>query len=122
VCDICSGLSGIRNRVDVIITNPPYYQKDPRAPTLWAFHGGASNEFMVRLAEASLDLLSPRGSILMVLSSDVDESRTLEPFTSRAFQHAILTETRRFFELIHVVRLDRTAMPHEAVEQTSTRS
>ena len=120
--DLCLGLPAGPGQIDLIITNPPYYRKDPGTPAERAFHGGASNEFMVKLAEASLEVLSSEGSILLVLSSDVDESRSLEPFTSKAFQQTTLVETRRFLELLRVIRLDRVATSIESDEQSSTRS
>lgn len=120
--DIFHGLSSELTQIDLIVTNPPYYQKNPETPAEWAFHGGASNEFMEKLAEVSLQILGKQGSILMVLSSDVEESMILKPFASRAFQQTTLTETRRFFELLHVIRLERVGVSYDDTKHASIRS
>ncbi len=105
--DLCGGLPPDVGRFDMIITNPPYYRVDPRSPVERAFRGGASNGFMAKLAEASLNVLAPQGSILTVLSSDVDIPAVLQPFTISNFRETTLSETRRLFELIKVLRLDK---------------
>lgn len=120
--DVWGGLSQVRARNDMIITNPPYYQKDPGSSAELAFHGGASNEFLVKLAEASTELLSMSGSVLLILSTEVEEQKVLEPFTSRGFQQTTLSETRRFFEFIHVIRLGRVPTKTGIDETSSIRS
>jgi methylase of polypeptide subunit release factors len=108
VVDINSGVPDAIGSVDMIVVNPPYYQDAPRTLADRAFKGGASNEFVEMLAEASSRILAPDGSIILILSSDVDEATVLQPFASRFFRRTTLCETRRLFERLTVFQLEKT--------------
>lgn len=70
---------------DFIVSNPPHYRSDPLNMSERAFKGGAKNEFMTSLASAVTRLLRPGGSLLFVLSSDVDPHQVFGPLERRSF-------------------------------------
>jgi len=92
---------------DYIVSNPPYYSDDPQNMSERAFKGGLKNEFMTRVAAALPQFLHPQGSLLVVLSSDVDAHQLLVPFEEIGCSVRTLETKKLPFETLSIIRIHR---------------
>jgi HemK-related putative methylase len=93
------------HQFDYIITNPPFYPGEAETVAEKAFKGGNANVFMRRLAESAPGFLLPDGAILMVLSSDTDVKKALQPFEERRFVDRYAATRQLAFERLFIVEL-----------------
>jgi methylase of polypeptide subunit release factors len=105
--DLVDSLDLDEGSFDCIISNPPYYPGDPLTMSERAFKGGLKNEFMSRLAPALPRLLHAQGSLLVVLSSDVDAQQLLGPFEGSGFSVRTLEIKKLTFETLAIVQIRR---------------
>jgi len=106
--DLLAELEHDATRFDYILTNPPFYLREPRSMVERGFSGGTDNSFMRGLASAAPAVLSPAGTIVVVLSSDIDVKRALEPFEEGGFEvHPVATK-RLWFERLLIAQLERS--------------
>jgi release factor glutamine methyltransferase len=96
-----------REAFDFIVSNPPYYQRNPVNMSERAFKGGSQNEFMTSLALSLSSLLRPGGSLLLIFSSDVDAPKLLSPFQGVAFRIRPLEVKKLMFETLTIVQINR---------------
>lgn len=90
-------------RFDLIVWNPPFYPRPPRDAARHAWDAGPGYEVISRFAGESVSRLSPGGSILLILSSDMDEERCLGFF--RGCEVTPVLRKRRLFERLTVYRI-----------------
>jgi len=105
--DLFSGLDKLTEKFDLIVSNPPFYDGEPRTMTEKAFRGGSGMEFMARLARTSPPFLASGGSILLVLSSDADLQACLSLFEENRFIFRVLRVRKLLFETLSVIELRR---------------
>lgn len=105
--DVSGGLDLGEASFDFIVTNPPYYQSDPSSLAERAFKGGARNEFIAHLAFALRSLLRPEGSLLIVLSSDVNTDLFFSPFPEQSFSIRPLETKRLLFETLTIYQISQ---------------
>ena len=75
---------------------------------------------MSRLASGLARLLHPQGSLLVVLSSDVDAERLLRPFEGRGFSVRTLEIKKLTFEALAIVQI-RREKAHDGALSTGLR-
>ncbi len=97
-------------RFDTIIWNPPFYRASPQNDAERAWNAGAEFEVLRTFAADAKLHLTPTGSILLVLSSDMDIDRTMGFFSSGGFHAAAVSRRRMFFETLTIFHLT-TASP-----------
>jgi release factor glutamine methyltransferase len=88
---------------DLIIWNPPFYDRAARGETERAWNAGEAFELIGRFAREAGAYLKPGGEIVMILSSDVDDLRFFESFAR--FVRTPILSRRRLFEKLTVYRL-----------------
>jgi release factor glutamine methyltransferase len=111
--DVFAGLEGA-DRFDFVITNPPFYARDATSLPDHAFAAGASNDFFARLAASLPARLTGDGVLLMILSSDIDDSPIARVLEARGLQGRVLEEKRGLFETLTIREFSvRPGHPHE---------
>jgi release factor glutamine methyltransferase len=101
-CDSASALAEVK--FDLIVTNPPYLPDDEKKDV--TVHGGPTGvETTMRFIESAIPLLSPRGAILIVVSSRSDQT-VLDTFLKeKGLKKRVVGEKKLFFELLSVFEL-----------------
>lgn len=89
---------GRRERFDLIAWNPPFFPAAPTDLPSHAWYAGEGYGVIRRFAADAADYLCPGGSILLVLSSDMDLSRLCSIFASHHWRANLLQGHRGFFE------------------------
>ena len=105
--DLFDSLDLHEGSFDFIISNPPYYPGEPLTMSERAFKGGSKKDFMSRLASGLDRILHPQGSLLVVLSSDVDAERLLGPFEGIGFSVRTLEIKKLTFETLAIIQIHR---------------
>ena len=93
------------HQFDYVVTNPPFYSGEANTIAEKAFKAGNDNDFMMRLAKAAPTFLLPQGAILMVLSSDIDMRRALQPFDENRFGVRYIDTKQLLFEKLYIAEL-----------------
>jgi len=106
--DLFGGLDPSESKFDLIVCNPPFYDGEPQTMAERAFRGGDGITFMARLARLSPTFLSPRGSILLVLSSDANLRSCLVPFDVHGFECRVVKLAKLLFETLSIIELRRS--------------
>ncbi len=95
--------SGIKGRYNLIVFNPPYIPEDiSRETTNWA--SGKSNELIRRFLESAKSHLSPKGRVIILVSSLTGFLKLPE---LKDYRKKKLGEKRLFFEKLEVYQLKR---------------
>jgi release factor glutamine methyltransferase len=89
-------------RFDVVLFNPPYYRGTP-ADAL--DHAWRSTDVIERFAAQLSDHLEPRGSALVVLSSDGERDAFLHSLAVQRFAHDVVSEHDFVNEVMRVYRI-----------------
>lgn len=101
-CDAASAFSNIK--FDLVVANPPYLPDD--AQTDATVHGGPTGvETTIHFIESALPLLSPKGAMLVVVSSRADQSALDAFLESRKIKKKVVQEKKLFFERLSVLEL-----------------
>lgn len=92
---------------DYIAWNPPFYPKPQTGHQSLAWDAGRDYKVIKAFARQSRTFLAPGGLVLLVLSSDIDETRIVNYFREQGFVSRQCSSHRRFFETltIHELRL-----------------
>ncbi len=100
--------SNVRDRFDLILFNPPYLAVDEEGDLEKAWSGGESGvEILSRFLSEAPPFLSRNGSILLLVSSEMEES-ALDLLLSE-YQVEQVASRRFFFEELRVLRLRKKA-------------
>lgn len=94
-------------RFDLILTNPPFFPREPRDLKDHAFAAGAHWEFFRKLAAALPERLAPDGSLLLVHSSDADFAAPLEILGKSGLHGVVIATRRSVFETLTLQRFSR---------------
>ena len=91
------------DRFDLIVSNPPFYDRAVRSDADRAFATGPDNEFFRRVAADLASRLVPGGSLILVHSSDAAWEPIECLFQEAGFAPALVDRRRRvFLSLIHI--------------------
>lgn len=110
---------GIDSKFDLILFNPPYLPAEAELDSIpegdrWlsaALDGGADGrEVIERFLKGVKEILSPRGRILLLISSLTGLEEVLELARRYGFAAEIVARERYFFEELYVLRMMRRAM------------
>ncbi|MDI9616070.1 MAG: class I SAM-dependent methyltransferase [Methanothrix sp.] len=105
---------GIGARFDLILFNPPYLPADEGSDSIpeddrWlsaALDGGADGrEVIARFLSGAKGIMSPRGRILLLISSLTGLEEVVELAQALGFTTEIVARERYFFEELYVLRL-----------------
>ena len=91
---------------DLILWNPPFYPKEPANAAEAAWYSGKEYRTIERFALSAASFLRPAGSIILLLSSDIDI-----PFISRilereGFGPAACIKVHSLFESFDILRFE----------------
>lgn len=101
-CDAASAFSNVR--FDLVVANPPYLPDDAKKDA--TVHGGPTGvETTIHFIESALPLLSPKGAMLVVVSSRTDQSALDAFLEGRKIKKKVVKEKRLFFERLSVLEL-----------------
>lgn len=92
-------------RFDYILWNPPFYPRKPLDDHGRAWNAGEGYDVLQKFASDCSKYLDTNGSIILILSSDMDL-----PFVLALFQPLrakVLQSRRRFFEVFTIFQLSR---------------
>ena len=103
--DMFDALDPAIQRYTHIVTNPPYYPGKAIDNVERAFKGGEDNEFFVRLAATARKFLRPGGSIIIVLTSDIDTRKVTALFEAAGYDSMIVKSKKLPFETLSIVEL-----------------
>lgn len=104
-CDAADALSQ-NERYDLIISNPPYLPIDKCEIQDRAIYGGMTgSEVAIEFVKSSIDLLSERGVILIVLSSLSNIPKFHHEITSLGLFRRTISTKGLFFESLSVEEL-----------------
>ena len=105
VCgDLLSALSPDA-RLDVILSNPPFFAGEPRDLADRAWHAGPSYRDIAPLFEQARERLAPGGLVYLVLSSDADLPALHALFSRAGFVYEAVEERRLLFERMVIYKL-----------------
>ena len=104
--DVFDGLPPDR-RFDMVVTNPPFYAREPRNLRDHAFAAGPEHGFFARLAEGLSHRLENNGRLLMVQSSDVELAPISSMFARKGLTGRVVRESKGIFETL-IIREFRT--------------
>lgn len=94
----------VKGTYDLILFNPPYLRGEEQSMEDKAWAGGPTGtETLFRFLEAAVPHLDPKGRIIVIVSSDMDQpalDKVLKPFTVKE-----LASMRLFFEELRVLEL-----------------
>lgn len=93
------------SRFDLIIFNPPYYQKEATDDFERAFCAGKNFDVIKRFAQQASSYLHDGGSILIILTSDVDEREILSSSDEHDWKIARAKSRHVFFERLTIYSL-----------------
>jgi release factor glutamine methyltransferase len=100
--DLFSALPA-EQQFDLIIWNPPFYPRPPRDAARQAWDAGPGYDVINRFAGESPAHLAPGGSIVLILSSDMDEELCLGFFRGCTVNPVL--RKRRLFERLSVYEI-----------------
>jgi len=89
-------------RFDLVLSNPPFFPRDPTHPADRAFAAGATNRFFADLAATLAGRLNAHGRLIMVFSSDADVGPVLDALAAHGFVGRPLRSHRSFFETLTI--------------------
>lgn len=93
---------------DYIVFNPPFYPKPPRSLPEHAWYSGVDYQTIRRFAQNCEPFLTEEGSVLLVLSSDMDLNQILSFFPNESYRVTTVTKKIFLFETIFVYRAQRS--------------
>lgn len=98
-------------RFDLIVFNPPFYAGAPASAAEAAFFAGDGFSSVERFLEEARAYLAPKGSVIMILTSDmplvaIDAMR--QRYGYRIASHQFF---RHLFEIFHILQLTCSAPP-----------
>ncbi|MCX8206244.1 MAG: class I SAM-dependent methyltransferase [Methanothrix sp.] len=105
---------GIGARFDLVLFNPPYLPAEEEIDSIpeddyWlstALDGGADGrEVIARFLRGVRNIMSPRGRILLLISSFTGLGEVVELAQASGFATEIVARERYFFEELYVLRL-----------------
>jgi release factor glutamine methyltransferase len=94
---------------DLVLTNPPFYPRDARAPSDQPFAAGSGHRFFVRLAEGLPARLRHGGSLLLIHSSDTDFTPIAAILRAQGLVGKVTLEKRSAFETLTVRQFSTAA-------------
>ncbi len=100
--------SGINEKFDLIIFNPPYLPldiKEPKNSRLSTTGGIKGNELILKFLTQAKDFLNLKGSIILLFSSLSQPKDILNLIKKLKFKKILLIKKRFFFEEIYVYQL-----------------
>ncbi len=101
VADVFEGLPpGIR--FDLVVTNPPFYPRDPEDLPDHAFAAGAENGFFTKLANGLPQRLARNGALMLIQSSDADFAPVSQVLAANGLTGRTLVVKRGFFETLTI--------------------
>lgn len=89
-------------RFDYVISNPPFYLRDPVNDADRAFAAGARNEFFRKLSAQIRVRLSPGGKLVLVHSSDADFDAIRGMLTEGGLRERSSRTKRTLFETLTI--------------------
>lgn len=107
---------GINSKFDLILFNPPYLPAEEEMDSIpeddkWlsaALDGGADGrEVIARFLKGVKDIMSPRGRLLLLISSLTGLDEVQELARRSGFNTEIVARERYFFEELYVLKLRR---------------
>ncbi|MFN0158210.1 MAG: methyltransferase [Bacteroidota bacterium] len=96
----------VGDRFDWIIWNPPFYPKVQTSDESLAWNAGENYETISRFAIEVRNWLDLNGSVLLILSSDVDEMDICKLFKAQGFTVVPLSSSRRLFERLTIYQFN----------------
>ena len=89
-------------RFDLVVTNPPFYPRDPESLPDHAFAAGAANDFFTKLATGLPGRLAKNGALLLIHSSDADFGPVSSVLAGNGLTGRTVFEKRGFFETLTI--------------------
>jgi len=104
----------VKDKFDLIIFNPPYLPQDLREPkkSQLATTGGiAGDEIILKFLKQAKSHLNPKGTILIVLSSQTPTLRIFPLIDTLGFHKKLLSSKKIFFEKLYVYKITTLKNP-----------
>ena len=104
---VCTDLGlSLKNKFDLIVSNPPYLPEGPVKFEDQTIHGGPEGiELSLKLTESCVYLLSETGKLLIVRSNLSNLHKMDQHIKGLFLQSKIVARKRLFFEILEVVEL-----------------
>jgi release factor glutamine methyltransferase len=92
---------------DYIVWNPPFYPSQPDTLASLAWRTGKDYDVIDRFAKETNHFLRTKGSVLLILSSDMQTDEILRMFSLRGFSVTSRLSQRKLFEIFTVYEFSR---------------
>lgn len=99
-------------RFDCIVTNPPFFIRQPQTIAQRAWSSSPAKPFLEILAQRARDYLKPDGCVYCIFSSDADVAKLVELFRRYGFDDRVLSSKRFLFERMYVFRFSCLSPTH----------
>ena len=92
-------------RFDYIVWNPPFYPAEPTDDATRAWNAGDAYDVIARFASSAGGYLREGGTIIIVLSSDIDIGHILSLFSAHGLCPALASARRQLFETLSIYEI-----------------